>query len=314
MNSYLIESEDSLSLEKEKESIIKTQKMESYPENTYDMEEVPLENALEDLDTYSFLSDKKIIIIKNIEILKYDDNKEDINHLLKYIENPNPDNLLIIEAKKLNNTTKITKELKKKCQYQKAEVDITSYIKNELKGYKVDSSIIKLIESKCLNDVTKIHNECEKLKNYKYDEKEITKEDVENLIIQKLGDPQQLTFDLARTIAEKNKKESLRKYRELLKYNIEPISIIGLLASQIRIIYQVKILEKEHLTNKEIAEKLGEKSDYRIKKTKELTPYYNEKELLLLMQKLSDMDLQIKTSEQDANALMELFILNMEKE
>ena len=37
---------------------------------------------------------------------------------------------------------------------------------------------------------------------------------------------------------------SLKKYKELLSYNIEPISFIGLLAGQIRIMYQVKILEK----------------------------------------------------------------------
>ena len=36
-------------------------------------EEVEIENALEDLDTYGFLSSKKVIIIQNIESIKYDD-------------------------------------------------------------------------------------------------------------------------------------------------------------------------------------------------------------------------------------------------
>ncbi len=84
-----------------------------------------------------------------------------------------------------------------------------------------------------------------------------------------------------------------------------------MLASQIRIIYQVKLLEKRNLNDKEIANMLGERSDYRIRKTRELTGYYSETELLNLMQKLSDIDLKIKTSDIDGNSLIELFIINL---
>ena len=69
MNSYLLESEDSLSLQTERDNIIQENHFEDAVINTYDMEEVPLENALEDLDTYGFLSDKKVIVIENIEVL-----------------------------------------------------------------------------------------------------------------------------------------------------------------------------------------------------------------------------------------------------
>ena len=56
---------------------------------------------------------------------------------------------------------------------------------------------------------------------------------------------------------------------------------------------------------------LGEKSDYRVKKTKELIRYYSEQELLDLMKTLSDMDIQMKTTDIDPNSLIELFILNI---
>ena len=89
------------------------------------------------------------------------------------------------------------------------------------------------------------------------------------------------------------------------------LSIIGLIASQIRIIYQVKVLEKQRLSNDEIASMLGEKNSYRIKKTKELTRYYSESELLELMNTLADMDYKLKTTDSDPNNLIELFILNL---
>lgn len=311
MNSYLIESVDSLSLQKTRENLIKENDFSEATISFYDLDEVLLQDALEDLDTYSFLSDKKVIIIENIESIKYDDFKNDFDHLLKYIDNPNPDNLLIIEAHKLNNVLKITKELKGKCKYISIEIDSKKYIKDSLNGYKIDTNTINLLDEYCLSDITKIDGECAKLKNYKIDDKVITREDIEELVVRKLGDEKELTFAFSRSLAERDIKNALLKYHELLSYDIEPLSIIGLLASQIRIIYQVKILEKRHLSDKEIADMLEEKSDYRIKKTRELTRLYSEEELLRLMQRLSDMDYKIKTTDIDGKSLLEFFIINI---
>ena len=311
MNSYLLESEDSLSLQTERDYIIHENHFEDAVINTYDMEEVPLENALEDLDTYGFLSDKKVIVIENIEVLKYDDFKKDFEHLFLYIKNPNPDNLLILESNKLNNTLKVTKELKKICKYQEISIDIKSYIKNAFKGYKIDTNTMNLLEEYCLGDYSKIANECLKLKNYKMDDKIITKEDVIELVPKKLGDSKDLTFAFSRSLGLRDREDALRKYLELLSFDLEPISIIGLLASQVRITYQVKLLEKDRLSDKDIATTLGEKSDYRIRKTRELTKYYTEEELLKLMQELADMDYKMKTEDVDGNHLIEMFILNI---
>ena len=311
MDSYLIESIDSLSLKKERDNLIKENNFLDAEISTYDLEEVEIENALEDLDTYGFLSSKKVIIIQNIESIKYDDYKKDIDHLFKYIDNPNPDNLLIIEARKLNNTLKLTKELKKICKYILVEFNSKDYIKTTLKGYKIDNLTINLLDEYCQSDITKIDGECSKLINYKCDDKTITREDIEEMVVKKLGDERDLTFAFSRSLAERDIKNSLLKYHELLNYNIEPLSIIGLLASQIRIIYQVKLLEKNRLSDKEIADTLGEKSDYRIKKTRELTRLYSEDELLGLMQKLSDMDYKIKTTDVDGKNLIEMFIINI---
>ena len=311
MNSYLLESTDSLSLKEEERKIIMENKLEEIVPSIYNLDETPLENALEDLDTYGLFSNQKVIILYHIENLKYDDNKNEFDHLLEYIKNPNPNYLLIIEANKLNNTTKITKELKKICTYTKVELDSKDLIKKELKGYKITPLTISFLIEYCDNDYSKIKNEIDKLKEYKYEEKEITKEDIIELVVKKLGDPRDLTFAFTRSLAERDKKEALKKYHELLSYEIEPLSIIGLLASQIRIIYQVKILENRNLSNKEIAELLGEKSDYRIKKTKELTRYYQEKDLLKLMTQLSDIDLKLKTTDTDPILQIQTFIINL---
>ncbi len=311
MDSYLLESLDSLSLQKKRESLIKDNNFEDIPVQIYDVSEVPLASALEDLDTYGLFSNKKVIIIQNIESLKYEDFSKDFEHLFHYIENPNPDYLLIIETKKLNNTLKTTKTLKKICKYESVSLDSKALIKEELKGYKIDSSAIMLLEEYSLGDITKISNECAKLREYKFDEKVITKKDIEELVVKKLGDSKDLVFAFTRSLAMKDTKDALEKYRELLSYQLEPFGIIGLLASQYRIAYQVKVLTEKHLKDKEIAEILGEKSDYRIKKTREITSLYTENEILECLKKLANIDYQLKTSDVDANHLLEMFILNI---
>ncbi len=308
MNNYLIEGNDSLVIKNTREKLIKENDFKESTISIYDLEENTLDNALEDLDTYSLLSNKKTIIITNIELLKYEEIKDSLKHLLKYIKNPNTDNLLIIECK--SNTNKIIKELEKVLEVITTNINNKDYIKNTFKDYKIDFKAINLLEEYCLDDFTKLVNECNKLKNYKYNEKTITVEDIENLVEKKLGDSKDLTFAFSRSIGLRDKRDSLEKYKELLEYNIEPLNIIGLLASQIRIIYQVKLLEKDH-NDKEIANILGEKSDYRIKKTRELTRLYSENDLLKLMQELSMMDYKMKTEDVDGNSLIEMFILNI---
>ena len=314
MTSYLLESDDFAAKEEIEKKIIHQEKFEEAEKSIYDFEETSLENALEDLDTYHFLSSKKIVIIRNIEAISQEEEKENLEHLYKYIENPLPENLLIVESKKLNHTTKLAKELKKKCKTVEVEVSPKSYIKEQLKGFTISQEEINLLEELCQKDVTKIKMECEKLKNYKWDEKKIERKDIEELVVKKLGDSKDLTFSFSRSLALKDKEDALKKYRELLEYNIEPLSIIGLLASQIRIIYQVKLLSKRNLSDREIASMLEEKSDYRIKKTRELIGLYTEKELLEIMKKLSDIDYRLKTTDTNPHREIENFILNIEKE
>ena len=311
MNSYLLEGSDSLSIKNERDKIISENHFQDAFISTYDMEEVELDRALEDLDTYGFLSKKKIVIIENIEVLKYEDFKDSFDHLFRYIASPNPDNLLIIEARKLNNTLKITKELKKACKVIESTISSDKFIRDYLKDYKIDASTIKMLEEYCLGDFTKMKNECDKLMSFKMEDKTITRKDIEEMVVKKLGDSKDLTFAFSRSLALRDRHDALDKYHELLSYDIEPISLIGLLASQMRIIYQVKLLEKDHLSDKAIASTLGEKSDYRITKTRELTRLYSEEDLLHIMQELAKMDTLLKTEDVDGNHLIEMFILNI---
>ena len=308
MNNYLIEGSDYISVNNKISEIIKKNGFSDASISKYDLSEGLLDDALEDLNTYGLFSDKKIVIINNFD--KMDPLLNKPEELLKYVENSSSLNLLFVVSDKYDDRKKIIKDLKKKMEFIKISTDPVEFTKSCLEGYKVENGVINLLVNNTLGDVTRLYNECNKLKTYKINDKYISKDDVEELSFKKLGDSTEITFQFSRALAEKDKKSALTLYQELLNYKIEPLSIIGLLASQFRIMYQVKSLEGKNMRNDEIASNLKEKP-YRITKTRELTRYYSKKEILDLMIKLEDIDLKIKTTSVDANTLVQLFILNI---
>lgn len=308
MNNYLIEGNDYISVNNKISEIIKKNDFSNASISKYDLSEGLLDDALEDLNTYGLFSDKKIVIINNFD--KMDPLLNNIEELLKYVENSSSLNLLFVVSDKYDDRKKIIKDLKKKMEFIKISTDPVEFTKSCLEGYKIENGVINLLVNNTLGDVTRLYNECNKLKTYKINDKYISKDDVEELSFKKLGDSTEITFQFSRALAEKDKKSALILYQELLNYKIEPLSIIGLLASQFRIMYQVKSLEEKNMRNDEIASSLKEKP-YRITKTRELTRYYSKKEILDLMIKLEDIDLKIKTTSVDANTLVLLFILNI---
>lgn len=310
-HNYLIESTDSYAIKLKIDKIIKDNGFMDANISYYDMTDEALDKALEDLDTYGFFTDKKVVVITNFSSIDNNSQKDSLERLAKYVNNDFPDNMLIITTDKLVvKDNKFLKEIKKNLEQILLETNSLDYIKAELSSYKVDNSTLKLIDEYCLKDLAKIHNECSKLKNYKITDKVITSDDVRDLVIKKMGDATDTTFSFVRALAEKNKKEALRLYQEILDYNIDPIALVGLLASQFRIMYQVKVLDKRKYSNKEIANVLNAK-EYRVIKTKELLYFYSEKEILNLIIALGDIDFKIKTTNSDPNSLLQLFILNM---
>lgn len=310
MNNYLLEASDHLLIQKEIENIIKKEGYNDQYQATYDLEETELANAIEDLDTYSFLSDKKVIIIKNIlSSLATDSSKE---HLLKYIENYNPSNLLIMTADKLDAKT-FSKKLKssKNVTYKKLEVNEEEYIKDKLKDYKISKVDLIYLLDLCKNDITKIDSECDKLMIYKINDKEITKDDITNLVVKKLGDSNEILYSLVNAIMSKNKKLSLKIYQELKEYQIDSNSIIGLMTSQMKLISQIKVLKEDNLSNVEIQQKLNLKSIYQVKKLSEYIYNYTFKEIGDFYKKLADTDYKIKTGRIDSNDAIELLIINL---
>lgn len=310
MLNYLLESSDHLLLENKIDSIIEKEKFQGEYRATYDLEEVALANALEDLDTYSFLSSKKVIIIKNVlSSLALENEKK---HLIKYLENPSSDNLLIMTSDKMDAKT-FSKKLKslKTLEYQKLETNPVSFAKNILDGYKISNMDLSYLAELCNNDITKLNSECEKLMMYKIDTKEIGREDITNLVVKKLGDSNEILFSLAKAIMSKDKRQALKLYNDLKVYQIDANSIIGLMASQMKLVSQIKVLKEKNLNVSQIQQNLNLKSSYQVKKLSEYIYSYSYNDIKTFFNKLFNLDYSIKTGKVDSSNAIELLIINL---
>lgn len=305
-NNYLLVYDNYYLFQEKLKDIISSTKFENASITNYDLEEEDLYNSLLDLDTYSFLTEQKVIIIKNINLLE---DNQDTKHLLKYLDNPNNDNLLILTTTKFNATKKINKELKKKTNYIKLETDLNKEIKNILQGYEVEAGVITKLIEYSNNNIDIIKSECDKLKQYKFDTKKITKEDVETIVIKHIGESTQIVFDLIKDIAIKDKKRAIIKYEKLKKYNVDDIALIGLLESQLRLMIQIIMFSEKKYSNKDIATTLNI-HPYRIEKTKELLRYSNKKDVCNMIKNLSNIDYKIKSGQIDNKDAIFMYIIN----
>ena len=262
MKNYYIETENTFSLNKKIEDLIINNDFNEATKSIYQLDEIPLENALEDLDTYSFLTPKKVIIIKNLEKIKEDEQVEEKEHLIKYLQNPNEDNLLIITTNKMDKRSKFYKEITKYTESIIPEYNSTDIIKELLDGYNIKNTDIDYIIELCDNDQIKIQNECEKLKLFCIEDKTITREQIEEIVVKKFGDPQALVFSFARYIAENDKTNALNIYRELLNYGKHPLEIVSLIANQLRSLLKIKLLEEQKYNRNQISEIINKKPFY----------------------------------------------------
>ena len=308
MNNYLIKSNAISLIDKKIDELIKEKGFDSSSVTTYDLEEDSITSLIEDADTISFLTPNKVIIGKNLSNNNLDE--KNLKTLSKYLDNPNSDVLLILVTTNIDARKKIVKEVINKLSLVNISTDTKEIVKDILKGYDVEYRVINLLEEYYSEDLERLISETKKLALAFINTKKITYKDALELLVKPLNKQDSLAFDLVREIALKDKKKAVNIYNELLSYNIESYALFGLLESQYRLLYQVKVLNKRNISYNDMASIL-EVHPFRVKKTLELVRYYTSKEIRKLLKNLADIDFKIKSGVYENNIVIDLLILNI---
>ncbi|MRX71329.1 DNA polymerase III subunit delta [Bacillus lacus] len=285
--------------------------------SVYDMEESPVDAALEDAETIPFMGDKKIVLVKNPYFLTAEKGKEKVNHNIEkleaYIKEPPPYTVLVFFApyEKLDERRKITKLIKKESAVIEAnslsDRELFSWARELLEstGKTASGQAVEKLLQLTQGNLMILHQEILKLTTFAAQEEEITENMVNLLVARSL---EQNIFDLIDHTVHKRTEKALQIFYDLLKNNEEPLKILHLLTSQFRLVFQVKQLGQSGYGQNQIAGAL-KVHPFRVKLASEQTKHFTAEQLNAILHDLAEADYEIKTGKKEKRLALELFLL-----
>lgn len=310
MNFNLIYGVDSSIINKEIDSIRSKLSIEENDIIYYDIENI--NGIINEAQTIGMFSLNKLIVIDSTIYLGQKKDIKDINILEDYFDNYNSNSYLVFISKSENvdKRLKLFKLISSNGNVKEAIASteyLNSYVSNYLKdnGYNMSSMDINFFISRVGNNIDNISNELDKLMLYKINDKSITKDDIV-LLTEENSD--NTVFDLVSSLLKNDNKKAIKLYKKFVLDGMDANQIVAIIASQVRLLFQVKRLYNSGKSNDEIAKILEFKNVYRVKYLLSDCYYYSEEMLIKYLSKLSDIDRDIKINNIDGNILLELFI------
>ena len=305
-NNYVIVSSDKINIDSKINNILQDIKIKDIEIIKYDYPDISIPDVLENLNTYNFLSTKKLIIYNNCTFLSKESDKS-IKELKKYFDDSS-ENYLIMCVDSISERKDI-KELLHNVEVIDSKISSEVLIKNNLDYCKMDNKVVKYFSEYCLFNNEKILNELNKIKCYKYSEKDknITIDDINNIVMRDYDDD---IFDLVNAIASRNKNRAFELYHRISQKEKDSINIIASVSSNIRNLYSVKVLKNRKLSQNEISDIVGIKP-YAVSVALQNCDNYSTKKLLTLLNTLSDIDYMSKSGNGHSSILFEMFLLSL---
>ena len=282
---------------------------------TYWCHETPMRDIIEDALTPPFFTEYKMIVLRNPLFLttqkQKDVSQEDMNMFMDYLNHDNPSTIFVIyhDQKNFDERKKIVKELRKKVRFYDVEkLDQHQLFKVthqsiKSRGCEIDDDALELFLSRMPNRLLDISQEVNKICLYT---RHIDKSVIEKLVTPPLEDN---VFELTKAILNKETGRSIHIYQDLKTQNEEPIKLIVLIANSLRLLYQVKLLDRKGYNDQEIAKMLSI-NPYRLRYIRADGQDFDLNELLKKIDELSELDVAIKTGQIDRYKGLELFLIS----
>lgn len=288
------------------------------PINTYhfNLTETPIEDIVNEAESFPFFGGKKLIIVHESYIFTGKKVNSTVSHAIdileSYIADPSEFSILVFLAPydKLDKRKKVTKSLLKHSEVIEAnpakDGDIREYVLSYFseKGFTISQNALNLLLQLTDRNLTRTIKEAEKLVLYHNDQTEITIEAIQILVSKSL---EQNIFDLNERVLNKNVKESIELYQDLITQKEDPIKILALMISQFRLLLQVKILKKKGYQQSDIAAIL-KIHPYRVKLAIQKEQKFSQAVLSKAHHLLITADHEIKTGKVNPELQIELFI------
>lgn len=316
-NIFLFLGEEELIIHNKIEKEITLSKADIYNIKSYDLEEVNVTKALNDAETAPFLSESKVIILKNPLFLTNtnSDIKHNVKAFIRYLKDPTPTTILIIDATNLNldDSKEVVQVLKKEAQISTtkklSQIEAEGWLKRQffLLNITIKDETVRLFFNRIGKNLLNAKNEVDKLLNYIGEAKIVTNKDVCDVVIKEIESD---AFALTNAIVAQDREKTISIYEDLIQIGKSPIELFSLIAKSLILLMVTKKMLREGYKQPDIASKLkvsSGRSMYLIKDAKAFSWQVLEDNIL----RLGDLDYKIKSGQIDATTGIEFLLFNI---
>ena len=309
MNIYLISNESYRLIAEEIKKIVK--------ENTYkifNLNKSSIEEIIEEANYFSLDGNSKYLVVSNADIFSSDKSDDNTTNLvLKYLENPNSNTILIFTTQKpIDTRKKIVKEIKTKYKViNNSKMDrkslnefLNNYVKQ--KEFNIDYQTINYIINNSYGNLDIMLNELYKVMLYYNVPCHIKYADVERIVGVELDSN---NFHFVSAVVDKKLEDALKILNSLKIYKVDSTILVSLLAREYRLMFYVKKMYQSRMSLIEICNNLN-LADWQVNKLYNNCLHYSENELATNIVNLCNIDLNIKKGIWDKDIALYGFLLD----
>lgn len=278
---------------------------------TFDVTDTPLAQILANARSLPFLAEGQILRVKQVDKLKEDA----LDELESYLKNPFPKSVLILEADKADEKSRLAKlihqhgvlirpaqadRMKRELQFLKAK--LTEAKKTITPGAQ------KMIFEMCGESPVFLASMIDRLVLFAGDKPQID-EAMAQQFDEDWNDVK--IYDLSNAILAKNPAEALRVLTKLFEMDDDIYSMLGFIHSQVKKLWQAKILIEEGLAPSQVTARLGMKSGYGSEQFFRALTKFDLGRLEVAIEELHDLDIKSKTGRALGRPALEMWMLKI---
>ena len=272
-----------------------------------DGREIALDQLISSIETLPFMDDRKIVILKDFELLKgkkKNFSDEDEKYFTEYIDNiPQTTTLVFIVYGDIDKRKSLVKKISKNgivfnCD-KLSDMDLFKWVKKKFDNNNViidNAQIMYFIESTGYKDknneytLSDIDNEIRKISSFAGSDTKVTNEIIDRLSQKKIEND---IFKLIDYIGDKNSQNAIKILNDMINEGESVLGIFAMINRQFKIVLQVKELLNKGLNNKAISDKL-KLSLFIVNKSIKISRNFTESMIIDMLNYILESDYKIK--------------------
>ncbi|NIQ00445.1 MAG: DNA polymerase III subunit delta [Nitrospinaceae bacterium] len=278
---------------------------------SFDAKSSAVETWIEAAQTLSFLGGIKLVLVRGLDERTLDD--KEVKRLLDYVDDPAPEACLVMTARKADRKRKLYKALTKipgaaECASPK-EPALAAWLRQRAKnaGKTLTAEAARQMIGRVGLKPGQLVSELEKVITFAGKTKTLD----DRAVAEVVGETRlENVFDLTDALKAKNTARALRILNNHLGHGEEPVKLLGTIAWQYRLIWEVKHHQSTGTPSSRIAQKMGV-HPFMAEKALQYTGKFSAAQLREGFRNLSWADRELKSTGRAPEGILKTLVLRL---